>query len=185
MVTEETATVTQNGPALDVGEVRPTFLFGMERSGTTLLSMMVGAHPKIAVPLATTGMWVWFGKHLNNYHDLEHKDDLVRLVDAILGHERVGLWDASLDREQILTDLPLGDYGALLCRVHSEHARAKGKPHWANIDIATLDHMELINDWVPDARFVHIVRDGFEAPPPPPPHRQSRRPKPTGPGGGP
>src|SRR3546814_923563 len=38
----------------------PTFLFGMERSGTTLLSMIIGAHPLVAVPLATTGMWTDF-----------------------------------------------------------------------------------------------------------------------------
>ncbi len=116
------------------GEVRPTFLFGMERSGTTLLSMMVGAHPAIAVPLATTGMWIAFGQRLEAYGQLKRKDDLVRLVDAILAHERIKLWDATLDRERILEDLPLGDYGALLCRVQGEYARAKNKPNWVNID---------------------------------------------------
>ncbi|MGF1630389.1 MAG: sulfotransferase [Kiloniellaceae bacterium] len=141
-------------------DVRPVFLFGMERSGTTLLSMMVGAHSEIAVPLATTGMWIDFGQRLAAYGDLKQQDGLVRLVDDILGHERIKLWDAALDRERILDGLPLGDYGALLSRVHSEYARAKGKPHWANIDIATLDHMELVNEWLPTARFVQIVRDG-------------------------
>ena len=147
-------------PAQQAREVRPTFLFGMERSGTTLLSMMVGAHPAIAVPLATTGLWIAFGQRLEAYGHLKRKDDLVRLVDAILAHERIKLWDAVLDRECILEDLPLGDYGALLCRVQGEYARAKNKPYWANIDIATLDHMELVNEWIPAARFVQIVRDG-------------------------
>lgn len=141
-------------------DFQPTFLFGMERSGTTLLSMMVGAHPRIAVPLATTGMWFDFGRQLEAYNDLKQQDDLVRLVDAILSHERIRLWDATLDRDRILVGLPLGDYGALVCRVHAEYARAKNKPYWANIDIATLDSMDLMNDWVPTARFVHILRDG-------------------------
>lgn len=147
-------------PGTDSGEFQPTFLFGMERSGTTLLSMMVGAHPLIAVPLATTGMWIDFGQRLEAYGHLKQKDDLARLVDAVLAHERVRLWDAELDRERVLADLPLGDYGALVCRVHSEYARAKNKPYWANIDIATLDHMDLVNDWLSTARFVQIVRDG-------------------------
>ena len=138
----------------------PTFLFGMERSGTTLLSMMVGAHPEIAVPLATTGMWVRFGQQLATYGKLETKEQLINLTDDILGHERITLWDAELDRERVLGDLPLGDFGAVICRVQAEYARQKDKAHWANIDIATLDHMDLINQWVPDARFVHIVRDG-------------------------
>src|SRR3546814_5578010 len=58
--------------------MRPTFLFGMERSGTTLLSMMVGSHPQIAVPLATTGMWIAFGRRLASYGHLEREEDLVR-----------------------------------------------------------------------------------------------------------
>ena len=141
-------------------EVRPTFLFGMERSGTTLLSMMVGAHPAMAVPLATTGMWIDYGQRLGAYGHLKTKDDLRRLVEDVLSHERVRLWDATLDPERVLEGLPLGDYGAVIARVHGEYARAKNKPYWANIDIATLDHMELVNDWLPTARFVQIVRDG-------------------------
>ncbi len=147
-------------PSAQTSKVRPTFLFGMERSGTTLLSMMVGSHPAIAVPLATTGMWIDFGQRLEAYGYLKNRNDQARLVDAVLAHERVKLWDADLDRERILEDLPLGDYGALLCRVQAEYARAKNKPHWANMDISTLDHMDLINDWIPTARFVQIVRDG-------------------------
>lgn len=150
--------MTTEGEA--ASEVRPTFLFGMERSGTTLLSMMVGAHPEMAVPLATTGMWIDFGQRLEAYGHLKTGDDLGRLVDDVLSHERVRLWDAELERKKVLEDLPLGDYGAVIGRVHGAYARAKGKPYWANIDIATLDHMELVNDWLPTARFVQIVRDG-------------------------
>jgi hypothetical protein len=140
--------------------LRPIFLFGMERSGTTLLSMMVGAHRQIAVPLATTGMWIAFAERLKHFNDLTSYADLHGLVDEVLAHERIALWDAKFDRDSLLRDLPLGDYGAVVARFHSEYARAKGKPFWANIDIATLDSMDLVNGWFPDSLFVHIVRDG-------------------------
>lgn len=142
------------------GASRPNFLFGMERSGTTLLSMMVGAHSQIAVPLATTGMWMDFAERLSEFNHLAGRDDVARLVDAIRAHERVKLWDATLDRAALLQDLPLGDYGAVVARFHQEYARAKGKPFWANVDISTLDHMDAVNSWFPDARFLHIIRDG-------------------------
>jgi hypothetical protein len=139
----------------------PTFLFGMERSGTTLLSMMIGSHSLIAVPLATTGMWLGFGRRLeSDFNGLATRADVVRLVDAILAHERIGLWDAELDREALLESLPLRDYGAIVARFHAGYARAKGKPFWANVDIATLDGMELVNGWFAEARFLHIIRDG-------------------------
>jgi hypothetical protein len=139
---------------------QPTFIFGMERSGTTLLSMMIGAHPQIAVPLATTGMWIGFAERLRTFNRLAYREDVVRLVDEILAHERIALWDAVLDRASLLQGLPLGNYGAIVARFHAEYARAKGKPLWANVDIATLDNMDVVNGWFADARFLHIIRDG-------------------------
>jgi hypothetical protein len=152
--------VRSQGATTSESSPRPIFLFGMERSGTTLLSMMVGAHRQIAVPLATTGMWIEFAERLKHFNDLANQADLRGLVDEVLAHERVALWDATFDRGNLLRDLPLGDYGAVVARFHSEYARAKGKPFWANIDIATLDSMDLVNSWFPDSVFVHIVRDG-------------------------
>src|SRR3546814_2702984 len=89
----------------------------MERSGTTLLSMIIGAHPLVAVPLATTGMWTDFARRLpRDFNGLATGDDIVRLVDAILAHERIRLWDAALDRMELLAGLPVGDYGAVVAR---------------------------------------------------------------------
>src|SRR3546814_5008931 len=61
---------------------------------------------------------------------------------------------------ELLAGLPVGDYGAVVARFHAAYAEAKGKPCWANVDIATLDHMDLVNSWFPQARFLHIIRDG-------------------------
>lgn len=147
-------------PRLPDDRAKPTFMFGMERSGTTLLSMMVGAHPDIAVPLATTGMWLSFARRLDDYNRLASQADLERLVDDLLAHERIRLWDGQFDRARILDGLPTGDWGAVVARIHGDYARQKGKPAWANIDIATLDGMDEVNGWFADARFVHILRDG-------------------------
>jgi len=138
----------------------PVFMFGFERSGTTLLSMMVGAHPQIAVPLSVTGLWFRFAGQLERYNDIADRADLDRLVDDLLAEERIGLWDASLDRDAVLDGLEPGSYADVVRRFHECYARAKGKHYWANLDIATLDSMDVANNWFPDAKFVHIVRDG-------------------------
>ncbi|GAB4154476.1 MAG: sulfotransferase [Sphingomonadales bacterium] len=143
---------TTNAPAI--------FMFGMERSGTTLLSMMVGAHPEIAVPLATTGMWITFADKLASFGNLQTDKDIRRFIDDIMLHERIALWDSTLDSERIYGASRTGDYGSIIAAFHQEYARQKHKPIWANMDITTLDHMEKLAIWLPQARFVHIVRDG-------------------------
>lgn len=136
------------------------FLFGFERSGTTLLSMMVGAHPRIAVPLSATGMWYRYGRALADYDDLRSQAGLERLVDDLLQHERIQMWDEHFTREEVLEGLTPGNFAAVVARFHSLYARRKGKELWANIDIGTLEDMDIANQWFPEVRFVHIVRDG-------------------------
>jgi len=136
------------------------FLFGFERSGTTLLSMMVGAHPAIAVPLSTTGLWYRYWVRRKEYGELKRKEDVERLVHDLLAEERIRLWDARLNIREVLDELPPGSFPAVVERFHSLYARAQGKPRWGNIDIATLDHMDIASQWFPNARFVHLVRDG-------------------------
>ena len=138
----------------------PTFMFGFERSGTTLLGMMVGAHPQIAVPMAVTGLWFRYARRLSEYNGLASDADCARLVDDLLAEERIALWNAKLDRNALLDGLAVGSFGAIVERFHAQYARAHGKRLWANLEIQTLDDMDEVQRWFPDARFVHIVRDG-------------------------
>lgn len=157
--TEHSWTVSQ-AAMRSAQEIAPTFLFGMERSGTTLLAMMMGAHPQIAVPLSTTGMWYdFFARVQRDYHGLTDDEAITRLVDDVLVHERIRLWNTELERERILANCQPGDFGSVVAAVHHEYARQRSKPHWANSDIATLDAMHLANGWFPNGRFLHIIRD--------------------------
>lgn len=136
------------------------FLFGFERSGTTLLSMMVGAHPRIAVPLSLTGLWYRYGKELPRYNNLRSEGDVARLVDDLLREERIKMWDAPLSRAALLEGLTIGSYASVIASFHSVYADAKGKDLWGSIDIDTIDEMDVASGWFPETKFVHIVRDG-------------------------
>jgi hypothetical protein len=135
-------------------------MFGFDRSGTTLLSMMMGAHPQLAVPFSQAGLWFRYESLLPRYNKLATKDDVSQMVTDLLAEERIQLWDVKLEYEEIVDGLPLGDFASIVERFHATYAARKGKPHWGNIDIATLDHMDQVNRWFRQARFIHIVRDG-------------------------
>ena len=122
--------------------IAPVFMFGFERSGTTLLSMMVGAHPQIAVPLSTTGLWYRYGNALSASKELETLDSLGRVIDDILREERVRLWDAELDHASLVEASRFGEFGSVVAAFHAGYAARMGKPYWASMDISTLYHME-------------------------------------------
>ena len=138
----------------------PLFMFGFERSGTTLLSMMIGAHSDIAVPFSLTGLWFKYYKKQKHYNYLQAANDLENMVDDLLAEERIKLWDVVLDRQEVLNDLPLNNFAVIVERFHLLYARKVGKKYWANIDIANLDYIYIVNQWFPTAKFLHIVRDG-------------------------
>jgi hypothetical protein len=136
------------------------FLFGFERSGTTLLSMMIGAHPRIAVPFSVTGLWYRYATMLPKYNNLHSLGDVEHLVDDLLNEQRIRLWDVELKRGDVLAKLRPGYFPAVVTRFHELYAQQKGKDLWGNIDIATLEDMDVANSWFPETKFVHIVRDG-------------------------
>ena len=121
--------------------------------------MIIGAHPNVAVPLSTTGLWYDFARNLADYDGLTTQEGLERAVDALLASERIRLWDVEIARNDVLEDLPLGDYAAVVDRFLAVYASNKGKSVWGSIDISTLDNMDLAFRWFPNSRFIHIVRD--------------------------
>lgn len=138
------------------------FLFGIERSGTTLLKMMVGSHPEIALPFSTTGMWYKYYESLkkDNFEPISDQGNLNSFVENIFNHERIKLWDQNLNIENIKKQCITGNYSSIVEAFHKEYANKAKKSIWANIDITTLNNMFLANQWFPEALFVHIVRDG-------------------------
>lgn len=141
-------------------KIPPVFMFGFERSGTTLLSMMMGAHPQLAVPLTVTGLWYAYSKKLADYNLLDSEADIRRLVEDLIGEERIQLWDEQIEVQDVFDFMDEPSYSEVVMAFHRAYARKKEKPYWANLDIATLDEMNVAHSWSRNARFIHIVRDG-------------------------
>jgi len=64
--------------------VAPFFIIGFQRSGTTLLRVMLDAHPNIAIPLDTVGLWNRYERKLENYDGLATAAGRSRIISDLL-----------------------------------------------------------------------------------------------------
>lgn len=131
------------------------FIVGVGRSGTTLLRMMLDAHSELSIPpeshwlgplidmLTTTGLdresIVQSLKMSHNWVDMSVRDDAM---------------EALLDR------FDTSNHGDLIRSIYRLYAARRGSNRYGDKTPAHLLNMEKIARMLPEARFIHIIRDG-------------------------
>jgi sulfotransferase family protein len=145
---------------LDEPERPPApFVVGVPRSGTTLLRLMLDAHPQLAVPPETH----FLPKLIRACREAEKagEDPGERAVELITRHRRwpdFGLDEADLragleaERALTTTDAVRAFYEA--------YAAKHDKPRWGEKTPQYVKTMKRIGAALPEAHFVHIIRDG-------------------------
>ena len=136
---------------------RPPFVFvvGMNRSGTTLLRMMLDAHPALTIP-----------------PEMHFVPDLIKAckpdgataedaLEAMKAHREWGDFEFS-DEEilQRLRALPDLSPGPAVRVFYDAYAERVGKPRYGEKTPTYVQKMKLIQRALPEARFVHVIRDG-------------------------
>ena len=131
------------------------FIVGASRSGTSLLRAMLNAHPTLAIPPET-----------HFIPDVaracaEADDPRRRFFDAILQSKNWAF--LSLDERALferLDSLRPFNVGDGIRSVFDLYAANQGKPRWGDKTPVYAAHMALIQRLLPEARFIHIIRDG-------------------------
>ncbi|MBA2337928.1 MAG: sulfotransferase [Acidimicrobiia bacterium] len=145
-------------PSKDPLPVFPTIV-GSGRSGTTLLRSMLNAHPELSIPreshflvdLASTD-----GRLVAN-DDL----DVPALVDRLGSNPWFQAWDLDLaEVEAQLGKTAPADLASAVRVVYSTYAHAHGKTRYGDKTPSYVMHMPTILGLLPEARFVHLIRDG-------------------------
>ena len=136
----------------------PIFIVGMDRSGTTLMSVLVDAHPRIAVAPET-----WFINHWavpNKHLDLDKPKDFLFFWRDFTEHHRfltLGL-DQSVLFEEI-EKLQHRSFQSIFPLLLQAYADRFGKQRYGEKTPHHYQHIELIYDWFPDARVIFMLRD--------------------------
>ena len=141
----------------------PFFVVGFQRSGTTLLRVMLDSHPDLVVPLDTVGLWADYEDRLPQFGNLATDADVNRMVDAILKEERILLWETPLTRDQVLAQRRLPGFAGIIDAFMQSYAVSRGKRRWGDKDPGNMRRIDRLHRWFPDCKIIHIVRDGRDA----------------------
>ncbi|MFD7711984.1 sulfotransferase family protein [Streptomyces sp. NPDC059785] len=141
--------------------VRPVFVLGCPRSGTTLLQLMLHAHPRIAMPPETRFVLPAYAGRLD-FGDLRERANRAGLAEWITGREASRFHELGVDAGQVVRRITDGPptLGSALGTVLRSYAEAHGKVRWGDKRPAYALHVREMLRLFPDAQFIHLVRDG-------------------------
>ncbi len=131
------------------------FIVGTGDCGSTLLRLMLDRHPDLAVASDTHFlsdlMQIW--------------NDVPQAVGPMFGRLVTDPgWPAyGIDAEDLAARLRedrIGDPGSFLRAFYGRHAASQGKTRWGDRTLDHLAHMVRLAEWLPETRFIHLVRDG-------------------------
>lgn len=140
---------------------RPIFLVGCPRSGTTLLSAMLHAHPTLAMPPETRFLIpVYRGRA--EFGDLRVEANRRRLAARITEPMESMFTDLALDRSVVMDRIVAAPptIGSAAGTVWREFARDRGKARWGEKRPAYWRDLDVVLRLFPDAQVVHLMRDG-------------------------
>jgi hypothetical protein len=134
------------------------FIVGVTRSGTTLLRLMLDAHPDMAIPPETHFVPQLIRTTRKRGAGCEEAHGVVT------GHRQWG--DFDLDSGELLRrycSLDRIDPETTIRTFFELYAEREGKPRWGDKTPNYVKRMRQIERWIPEARFIHMIRDGRDA----------------------
>lgn len=134
------------------------FIVGVPRSGTTLLRFILDAHPQLAIPPETGFL---LDPALLDSQAPPHAlaRHLTRLPEAAPAWADFAL-DANHFVEAATYLPPSAGLPEVLRLFYRLYAARLGKPRFGDKTPTYLEHMRQIAERLPEARFIHILRDG-------------------------
>ena len=137
------------------------FFVGCGRSGTTLLRAMFNAHPEMAVPDEVAFIIRYSRPHRAVEYGWPRRFDAGRCADLIVADSSFRRWALTEpEARDALRDPPPASFPAAIRRLYGRVAALEGKSRYGDKTPMHVLHLHRLGRLFPEARFVHIVRDG-------------------------
>jgi hypothetical protein len=132
---------------MELADKQFLYIIGSPRSGTTMLQILLGNHPQVATTVELTLFSKYIGPWLKTW-DMEVQNRAERGWHQGLPM----LWDAA-ENDQFLSEFLRRAYAKL-------DERTPGRTHVLDKNPGYSLHVHTIKRLIPNARFVHMIRDG-------------------------
>ncbi|MFP4635696.1 MAG: sulfotransferase family protein [Nitriliruptoraceae bacterium] len=143
------------------GSDRPVFIVGCARSGTTLLQLMVQAHPRLAMPPENRFVIPVYERRVK-FGDPATDEAREAIASFIVDRKKSRFHDLGVDPEQArqrIREAP-PTIGSYLGVVLEEYAKRYDRPRWGDKRPNYVQYLDRILALFPDAQILHIIRDG-------------------------
>lgn len=145
-----------------MNSIEPFFIIGAQRSGTTLLRLMLNAHSRIAIPEEGTFWMPLLRKYGSSPQKKIHGHRLRSYLDYIKNNPQFRLWGC--DQKDFFEIIERREHGCTLAELmvglYSGYARYHGKSLFGDKTPSFFRMVPALNQLFPDARFINLVRDG-------------------------
>ena len=138
---------------------RPVFIASSPRSGSTLLRLILDAHPRLAVPPPA---WLthFIYPYLYSYGDLSNETNLTEMIEDSLATPTIRAWPISPSAAEVSDEMKEPTFAEMYAALHRLYAKSHGKERWGEKTPRVCFYMEDLKSMYPGAQFVHIIRDG-------------------------
>lgn len=142
----------------DPERVRPIFIVGAPRSGTSMLRFMLDRHPRIGLCDETHFFYYVYSRR-RHFGDLSDVRNRRRLVERYLEMKNIRVLD--LDRDRLAGTLlqHATSYRLFFLILLTRYAEEEGKARIGEKSPDHALHVETLCRWYPGCRIVHLVRD--------------------------
>ncbi|MEO1037782.1 MAG: sulfotransferase [Pseudomonadota bacterium] len=137
---------------------QPVFIFGAPRSGTSLLSRILNAHPQLCIPLESL-LYSTFWPIRHSYGELNDDGNAERLLRHMLRWRPMLDWQPAVTFDDAIRHLDRRDFHGVFRAILMARAAQDSKPVWGEKSPWHAFYWREILDGFPSARVVHIVRD--------------------------
>ena len=139
-------------------DIRPFFIIGHPRSGTTLLRFMLSSHPRLHVP-DETGFLPFLGVDPRAELDRDGVTAVLRRV----GELNRGWAGLVAEVEPFRAALPGATLPFVLDALYRRQMLPMQKPRWGDKTPLYVQYIPQIAAIFPQAQFIHVIRDGRDA----------------------